>query len=258
MAESNRILIIPVAGISSRFAQSIGRDVLKCIYYEQQPDDALVYRLIRLAETSGFQKIILVGGYRFEELQNFLAAHIPPGTAEISLVRNALFESTGTLYSFIIGLKEALRDADCREVVLVEGDLVIDQETLNRVTLSPKNVITSCPVPITAGQSVVFYSNDAGELRYVYDTEHRVLNIPAPFRAIYNSGQVWKFRDLVLLQSILDELTPDLLNETNLGFIERYFSRVSSDLIEIIQFKEWHNCNTVEDFRTATTRRGTL
>jgi|GEM_PF-201284 len=252
MSEPLRVLIIPVAGVASRFSKSLGREVLKGIYFERSPEDAVLHRLISMGYSLGFQKIVVVGGFHFDELKLFLATHFPsiPG---LSLVENLQYKSTGTLYSFYMGLKEIFETGDYQEVVLAEGDLTFDRASFKRVIQSNKNVVTTCPEPITAERSVAFYITNTSELRFVYDVNHKVLHIPVSFRAIYNSGQVWKFCDMELLKSLFSELPPLLFIDTNLGFIEDYFSMLPSEAIEVIPFKEWQNCNTVEDFRSTIT-----
>jgi len=251
MSESSRALIIPVAGVASRFSKSLGCEVLKGIYFERSPEDAVIHRLIRMGEVFGFRKIVVVGGYRFDELRLFLASHLPsvPG---LTLVENLRYDSTGTLYSFYKGLEDIFQTEGCEEVVLAEGDLIFDRATFERVVRSKKNVLTSCPEPITAERAVAFYITNLGKARFAYDVNHKVLHIPVPFRSIHNSGQVWKFRDMGLLESLFSKLNPDLFNETNLGFIEEYFSKLPPEATEIIPFQEWKNCNTVEEFRAST------
>lgn len=251
MSEPLRVLIIPAAGVASRFSKSLGREVLKGIYFERSPEDAVLHRLIRMGEALGFHKIVVVAGFRIDELKLFLASHFPsvPG---LTLVENLRFDSTGTLYSFYMGLKEIFQAGGCEEVVLAEGDLTLDQASFKRVVQSNKDVLTSCPEPITADRSVAFYITNSGEVRFAYDVNHKVLHIPVPFRSIHNSGQVWKFRDMELLKSLFSELNPTLFTETNLGFIEEYFAKLPPESMEIIPFKEWQNCNTVEEFRATT------
>jgi len=251
MSEPLRVLIIPAAGVASRFSKSLGRDVLKGIYFERRPEDAVLHRLIRMGNLLGFQRIVVVGGFRFDELKSFLLTHFPsiPG---LSLVENLQYESTGTLYSFYKGLQEVFKSGGCQEVVLAEGDLTLDQYSFARVVQSKKHVLTSCPEPITAERSVAFYITNTGAVRFAYDVNHKALNIPEAFRSIHNSGQVWKFRDMLLLKSLFSKLSPVLFAETNLGFIQEYFSKLHPDTIEIIPFLEWQNCNTVEEFRATT------
>ena len=84
-------------------------------------------------------------------------------------------------------------------------------------------------------------------IHYVYDTSHSMLQINEPFLGIFNSGQIWKFSDSDIMRKTFYELTEEEWQGTNLVYVERYFKKVENR--DIITFKEWINCNTVEDFR---------
>ena len=63
--------IITVAGISSRFNEGVPEDKkeLKAIYTEGNEKDTLLYHL--LLKCSFADKIIIVGGYKFEDLNKY-------------------------------------------------------------------------------------------------------------------------------------------------------------------------------------------
>ena len=41
-----KVLIITVAGMSTRFSQSVGAPCLKCLYHEGRAKDSLLYRML--------------------------------------------------------------------------------------------------------------------------------------------------------------------------------------------------------------------
>lgn len=45
-----RILLVTVAGLSSRFSQSVGYPCLKCLYHEGESTRTLLYRLTHMWE----------------------------------------------------------------------------------------------------------------------------------------------------------------------------------------------------------------
>ena len=51
-----KILVITVAGSSTRFSKSIGKDCLKCIYTESDVKDTLLHRLLSI--NKGYDKFI--------------------------------------------------------------------------------------------------------------------------------------------------------------------------------------------------------
>ena len=70
------------------------------------------------------------------------------------------------------------------------------------------------------------------------------------FKAIFNSGQTWKFRDMELLKIANDNFYNNSIEDTNLGIIQKYFDLIKNkEDIELIGLKHWVNCNTRDDYR---------
>jgi len=245
---SKTAFVITAAGMSTRFSRELGRDALKCIYTDGGPEDAILHRLVTQGLNLKLGPIIVVGGYKMNEVVEFFTAHL--NHPSVCLIENPLYRR-GSLYSLYLGLVEALQDPSVTEIVFAEGDLLVDAPSLERVIRSRLDVATSCPEPITALRSVALYVSDTDRVRYVYDTQHETLRIPEPFRAIYNSGQVWKFKNIGLLRSICDRVTPGRYDDTNLGVIQEYFDSIPASQTELIPFSIWHNCNTPNDYRRA-------
>lgn len=61
-----KVLIVTVAGISSRFNRDTSRNVLKCLYYEDSPTHSLLYQIV--CKVLDFERVIIVGGYLYDEL----------------------------------------------------------------------------------------------------------------------------------------------------------------------------------------------
>lgn len=237
-----RILLVTVAGLSSRFSQSLGHPCLKCLYHGGDKAKTLLYRLTHMY---GFDRYIIVGGYQYEELSYALKHDYGDLGDRISLVRNDLYEETGSGYSLYLGLCEALKWS-CSEIVFAEGDLLVDQKSFTRVCEASGDVVTVNRDTIQASKAVVIYFDRENHIHYIYDTSHNCLEIREPFLSIYNSGQIWKFADWALLRSVIEALGEEGQRGTNLALIQEYFSR--SKHFEIIPFDKWVNCNTVQDY----------
>lgn len=240
-----RALIVTVAGMSSRFSQSLGRASLKCIYYCNTIEESLLYRL--LSQPVQFDRYIIVGGYQFEELQRTIQNQFTKFLDKIILVNNKEYEKYGSGYSLYYGLKAAI-ELEADEVVFAEGDLFIDSESFVKTCTSEKSVITCNFEPILASKAVVLYYDEQNRVHYIYDTGHNALVIKEPFLAVYNSGQIWKFANFHLMKSTFDSIDEQNWQGTNLIFIEKYFRTLQRDEYEIIWFKKWINCNTISDF----------
>ena len=237
----SRALIITVAGKATRFRESIGKDELKAIY-----GNPSILEIMLGYALPYFEKIVIVGGYKFKELESFIQEKY--ANENIVLVENELYEygSNVSLVKGILALDEAYD-----EILFAEGDLVVDKKSLIDIIKIPKDVVSYTNKLIDAKTSVIFYQNMSGKICYKYDTEHKQLYIEEPFKIIANSGQIWKFGNFEILKKIAQSFTDDDKNETNLATIESYFSAISKDTIAFMPIKDWFNCNTIDDYNDA-------
>lgn len=243
-------LIITVAGLSSRFSASIQRDVLKCTYTESDAVSTLLYRMLSLAEGS-FDRIVIVGGHRFDELCAYIDDHVPSILREsITMVFNEHYADRGSGWSLYLGL-EALDLSEFDSVTFIEGDLYFDEGSFAELCLSDRDTLTFNRLTIDASTSVAFYIDGSGHPRYIYDTAHGDLVISEPFTRIYNSAQAWRFSDPSRLGEVVAQLSESKLVGTNLELINGYFSPLDLGDIRLLEFEEWINCNTVQDYRNA-------
>ena len=238
-----RALIITVAGESIRFRETLDADVLKCIYSDKDYTKTILNYQLSLSDS--FNKIIIVGGYKFDELIKFVNTNYKD--SRIELVFNDKYNTYGSGYSLLLGI-DSLKKEEFNEIVFCEGDLYFDRESFLSIVTEKNNIISANSEVIDARKSVAFYSTLENSIKYIYDTKHTKLEIKESFVGIYNSGQVWKFRDQKKLNSVVSTLTQTQIEGTNLEIIEGYFS-INSDFL-VIQFKEWINCNTIDDYKT--------
>lgn len=248
-----KVLLITVAGMSTRFSESIGNTCLKCIYHEGNREESLLYQL--LSCYSGFDKFVIVGGFRYEELCNEIQEHYSEFSNRIVLVENKEYASYGSGYSLFVGLKKAM-EFHPDQIVFAEGDLYVDRETFEGVAVSKKPVLTMTTETINAKKSVVFYLDMNYRIHYLYDLSHSALEIREPFVEIGNSGQVWKFINDDRLQESFQSMSEHDWQGTNLVFIQNYFSQLVPDEYEVLKFKKWINCNTISDFRRVQEENG--
>lgn len=247
----DKIVIIAVAGISSRFNKDIPEDekILKCLYYEDNPHDTLIYHI--LEKTSYADKIIIVGGYKFDDLEDYIKNNIPVNLMDkIYLINNNHFDDLSSGYSLYLGIDFVLGSFDdIDEILFVEGDLDVDVESFNKVIDSKKSVLTINSEPIYSNKAVVLYQNENDDFIYAFNSGHGLLTITEPFKAIFNSGQIWKFNDMDSLKIANDNFKEYLIADTNLGIIQKYFDLIENKNIDIISLNHWVNCNTHKDYK---------
>ena len=238
-----KYLIITVAGTATRFNRDTQEDTLKCLYYTDDPKFALLPQL--LSNCGVYDKYIIVGGYLYEKLEHFVKNELKSYGDKIELVYNEHFQDYGSGYSLYKGI-EAVREFG--EVTFVEGDLYFARETFKQVYDSEKSVITINREPIYSNKAVALYVNAEGKPRYLYDTNHQTLTVPEPFKAIFNSGQMWKFKSSKRLHEAVNSLSEEQLQGTNLEIVQAYFGELNADEYDVVTFNEWYNCNTVTDY----------
>lgn len=238
-----KYLIITVAGTATRFNRDTKEETLKCLYYTDEPQYALLAQLLK--NCGEYDKYILVGGYRYEKLGRFVKNELSGYGKKIELVYNEHFKDYGSGYSLYKGI-EAIKEAG--DVTFVEGDLFFMATDFRQVYNSPKSVITINREPIYSNKAVALYINVDGKPRYLYDTNHQTLTVSEPFKAIFNSGQMWKFSSSERLLKTVDSLTKEQLQGTNLEIIQAYFSDMNSEEYDVVTFTDWFNCNTVADY----------
>lgn len=238
--------IITVAGISSRFNEGIPeeRKALKSIYWENDCKDTLLYHLLQKCSCADF--IVVVGGYKFDALQEYCKSLESELKGKMLLVYNEHFSDLGSGYSLYLGLK-AVFDKGAEEVLFVEGDLDIDEPSFNRVAHAKGNVLTYNYLPIYTNKAVVLYKDIKDNYRYAFNSDHGYLKIESPFSCILNSGQVWKFTEMDKLKKANERFFEENRVGTNLNIIQNYLD--DNTRCDIIGLKRWTNCNTREDFK---------
>jgi len=245
-----RAFITTVAGMSTRFSKDLPEAALKCIFYYEKPQNTLLYHMLITAQE--YDKLVIVGGFQFNNLQKYINDFIPVSLKEkIMLVENPEYAHYGSGWSLYMGLK-ALQQTDYiyDEILFAEGDLYVDKESFQSILVSEKDVMTAIYEPIQADKAVAFYFDLAGIPHYIYDTSHGSLNINEPFVSIYNSGQIWKFCNIPLFFSLSEEIGEENHKGTNLTLINTYLAAISKMGVfaEIIYLTKWINCNTISDF----------
>ncbi len=241
-----RVAVITIAGVSSRFNKDIPEEnkELKAIYFEGNHKSTLLYHL--LTKCAYADRIVLVGGYKYETLTDYVGRLEDGIKDRIILSFNEHYDDLGSGYSLFLGLREAFKiNAD--EVLFVEGDLDIDTESFERVISTSGNVLTYTSDPIYADKAVVLYRDDHERYRYAFNRSHGLLTIDKPFSCILNSGQTWKFSDMESLCRANDRFCDEAIGETNLWIIQDYLD--AGVEVELVPLARWINCNTREDYK---------
>ena len=241
-------LIITVAGMSSRFNKDTEEDVLKCLYYEDKPENSLLS--LQIHKTFDLvDEIIVVGGYKYDDLVAFIRDNMKDVHKKVRVVYNNHYNDYGSGYSLIKGIETVSNQTD--EIIFIEGDLFFSSDDVETIINSPMDVISVNNEPILSNKAVALYFDAHYCPHYIYDTSHSCLEIHEPFTAIYNSAHMWKFRNPARVREICQFLTPEQEQGTNLEIIQKYFGAYRSSSLDIVSVRLWYNCNTVADYQEA-------
>jgi histidinol-phosphate/aromatic aminotransferase/cobyric acid decarboxylase-like protein/choline kinase len=88
----------------------------------------IIWRLVASLSQRGVSDMVVVTGYRAEELSNFLLGAFPE--VEFTFVHNDRFLETNNIYSLALAFEAVTVDQD---VLLIECDLVIEDAILDRI-----------------------------------------------------------------------------------------------------------------------------
>lgn len=239
-----RSLIVTVAGCSSRFNEGYPEPILKCLYSEGDMRQTLLWQILEKA--SGCGQLVVVGGYKYNDLETFCSRLPEDMRSRLTLVENTHYADLGSGYSLAVGIKALSPEAD--KVIFAEGDLFYSRESFLRIADAPRSAFSVNHELIFARKAVAGYLDEDGRIKYLYDTSHSLLSIPEPFTAVFNSAQVWKFHDSRLLRRVVDEMSAERLAGTNLEIIQDYFDALEPSDYEMVDFPIWLNCNTRGDY----------
>ena len=151
---------------------------------------SILERLVRSLDGHGFERLVIVTGYKAETIRDYLGESF--GGIAIEYVFSPLFETTNNIYS--LWLARHLID---EPFLLVESDLVFDEHLLAPL-LQPDRIAVSRQLPWMGGTTVtldgagnvnVFYPQPPGVYgRHCTDSDHfMALNIYSLARATWGA-----------------------------------------------------------------------
>ena len=237
-----RAFITTAAGQSTRFNQGCADPVLKCLYHTEKTPECILFRLLRQAVEAGFDRLIVVGGYRYQDLQHAVEEYHNPS---IKLVYNPRWQDCGSMFSLYYGVLAA---EGATELLFCEGDIITDRDSFRQLASAQKDSFAIAREPIFADRSVAAYQGSDDRLHYLFDANHGALTFPPNVKAVFHSAQAWKIDDGEAFIRLNAQLTETERRGTNLVLIERYFQRHAFRELRPVTLEHWINCNTREDF----------
>src|SRR5450830_2105640 len=138
-----RTALLLAAGLGSRLAPFT--DALpKCLV--SMSGVPILERLVRSLDSHGFERLVIVTGYKAETIRGYLGESF--GGIAIEYIVSPLFETTNNIYS--LWLARHLID---EPFLLVESDVVFDEHLLAPL-LQPERIAVSRQLPWMSGTTV--------------------------------------------------------------------------------------------------------
>jgi NDP-sugar pyrophosphorylase family protein len=106
----------------------------------------ILERLVRALDRRGFERLVIVTGYRAETIRDYLGESF--GGISVEYVVSPLFETTNNIYSLWLA-----RELFDEPFLLVESDLVFDADLLEPL-LQPDRIAVSRQLPWMGGTTV--------------------------------------------------------------------------------------------------------
>jgi len=150
-----RTAVLLAAGLGTRLAP-LTDVVPKCMV--PVAGVPIVGWLARCLDSLGFERLVVVTGYKSEVLRDYLGDTF--GGISVEYVVSPVFDTTNNIYSLWL-----VRDLVDEAFLLVESDLVFDEDLLLPL-LEPDRVAVSRQLPWMSGTTVTL--NDAGIVNAFY------------------------------------------------------------------------------------------
>lgn len=132
MARHQYHAIILAAGLGSRLKENT-HETPKCLV--KVSDQAILERMLEHLDALGIQRLTLVVGYLHADIRAFVSQWMATNSSsmQIDFVHNPDYASTGSVYSLKLALDAAERHREAHDLLLIEGDVVLERELLMRL-----------------------------------------------------------------------------------------------------------------------------
>ncbi len=159
----NKIAIILAAGMGTRLRPETEK-VPKCLVrVDNKP--ILEYQL-EMLETSGFSKVIVVGGYLVEELRDYILNS--KFSDMVELLVNKEYSSTNNMYSLGMAFDNVWNE-DWNTVYVLNGDVVFEKSFLKNASGESSGVFVDKTMYIEESMKVIL-----GEDGYISDISKKI------------------------------------------------------------------------------------
>lgn len=233
--------MILAAGLGSRLAEHT-KDKNKCMV--EVNGKSLIKRQIEALKEAGIEKIIIVCGYKKEELKNYILTEF--SDSNIIFVENNDYNKTNNIYSLYLAREYLVK----HDTILLEGDLIFDYSIIKKIiSANQDNIMAVSKYKIGMDGTVVTIK------------DHIVNSICGKNDISYNDlKEYYKTINIYKLSKEFckKKYVPTLEKYINEGKINNYYEDVFSELInetqvnaEIFENEKWYEIDNLQDLEIA-------
>ena len=173
--------IILAAGMGKRLGD-LTKGNTKCMI--EVGGETLISRLLRQLDRQHLSRIVMVIGYKAQELRDYLAT-LPTATP-IEFVENTIYDKTNNIYSLYMA-----KDYLCAEdTLLFESDIIMEDAVINKLVNHPyPNLALVDKFESWMDGTVVTLDNENRILRFIPNSQFRYKEIPQYYKTV----NIYKF-----------------------------------------------------------------
>lgn len=173
--------IILAAGMGKRLGE-LTKGNTKCMI--EVGGETLISRLLRQLDRQHLSRIVMVIGYKAQELRDYLAT-LPTATP-IEFVENTIYDKTNNIYSLYMA-KDYLRTED---TLLFESDIIMEDAVIDKLVSNPyPNLALVDKFESWMDGTVVTIDEENRILRFIPNSQFRYEEIPQYYKTV----NVYKF-----------------------------------------------------------------
>ncbi len=173
--------IILAAGMGKRLGE-LTKGNTKCMI--EVGGETLISRLLRQLDRQHLSRIVMVIGYKAQELRDYLAT-IPTATP-IEFIENTIYDKTNNIYSLYMA-----KDYLCAEdTLLFESDIIMEDAVIDKLLCHPyPNLALVDKFESWMDGTVVTLDNENRILRFIPNSQFRYEEIPQYYKTV----NIYKF-----------------------------------------------------------------
>ena len=173
--------IILAAGMGKRLGE-LTKGNTKCMI--EVGGETLISRLLRQLDRQHLSRIVMVIGYKAQELRDYLAT-LPTATP-IEFVENTIYDKTNNIYSLYMA-KDYLRTED---TLLFESDIIMEDAVIDKLVSNPyPNLALVDKFESWMDGTVVTLDSENRILRFIPNSQFRYEEIPQYYKTV----NIYKF-----------------------------------------------------------------